>query len=323
MIEISHQLRDIATTLNSLSRSVELRTLQTARFLARSGKYTLACRQIESQVFTEPRQKVEATLLLAKVFAQQGAFDKAAACWKQALRADAGNQEAILGLATISMQNMNPVIFRAIGFIAGCFVLILMVVGLGVYLNHQAQQLSSRIASVALDNRDYAMDQAVQIKAHIDMLQDVYSRKTVESSAKIDSLNQKLDLMSEQNKQRDQSFSDKLTAALAGIQDERMKNHLVLLGRLSTLESGLAEQKSALLRKGEADATRFKDGLDRMASAFDAHKKTINDTITGTALPNAGRSEAMEARLKSIEQQFVEIRALLKEINKQSRSSEP
>ena len=310
MTQISHQLTDITTTLDNLSRSIETRKLHSASLLARSGKYIQACRHIENQMFTEPRQRIEATLLLAKVFAQQGAFDKAVACWNQALEADSGCQEAILGLAAVSRRSMNPALFRLLGCIAGCFLVLFLAVGLGVYLNYQAQHLALRIASVESNNRELAIDQTRKIDARIGALHDAYSRGMAESSAQVDVLKKKIDLADEQNKQRDHMFGDRLDVTLTGIRTERMKNQQALFSRLATIESALAEQKTVLVRKIEEDTTRLSDRLDGVTSAFNTLEKTNKNPLAKDI--SAGSSyEAINVRLQSIEQQVVEIRAML------------
>ena len=181
---------------------------------------------------------------------------------------------------------------------------------LGVYLNYQAQHLALRIASVESNNRELAIDQTRKIDARIGALHDAYSRGMAESSAQVDVLKKKIDLADEQNKQRDHMFGDRLDVTLTGIRTERMKNQQALFSRLATIESALAEQKTVLVRKIEEDTTRLSDRLDGVTSAFNTLEKTNKNPLAKDI--SAGSSyEAINVRLQSIEQQVVEIRAML------------
>ena len=173
MSDITNQLNEIATGLSSLKRSIELKKLRNARLLARSGKYSLAYREIESHTFKKPQQKLEASLLLAKIFAQQGIFDNASAYWKNVLRSYPENQEALLGLAAISRQKASPPLYRALKFIGVCFLFIFTVVGLSAYLNNQVHHFTLRIASVENNIRNLTLSQAdrmVKKRGQVDII---------------------------------------------------------------------------------------------------------------------------------------------------------
>ncbi len=308
MIKLSQQLQHITTAINNLPQSIESKALNTARTLALSGKYDLACSQIESQAFIEPRHKMEAILLLAKIYAQQGAFEKAAAHWKQILRMDSGNQEAVSGLAAISRHYQTPAMLRIITFIGTCFVILCIVLGSGFFLTLQSRKIEKHIDAVESRSQSLTLEKTRNIEERIQKIQVILSNGLDESFNK---LGQQIDLLNEKGLQRDQALRKKVTESVSEITLNEKNNHQSLLKRVSDLEANLTEQKKALFNRVAPNIERLTQNLNQIESTLGAFKLSFEEIKRKQSEKMPANSKVLEDRLKSLEQNLFEIRSIL------------
>lgn len=118
----------VMTDLQTLSRILEQTRIERARALARSGNYAEAESELSACVRSSDRQtRLAATLLLAKIRAQQGAYEEASALWRQTLAEDPSCLEAAAGIE--AARRPRPLWPRVPGLALGLIGVIVVVSG--------------------------------------------------------------------------------------------------------------------------------------------------------------------------------------------------
>jgi len=318
MIELTNHLDEIAEGIRSLSQSVDQRRLKNARSLARAGEYTQACQEIEGHNFSEPRQRVEAVLLLAKVFAQQGEFDKASAYWKQVLRVDSENKEALSGLAAISTQYSHPPLQRVWGFVVGSMVLITLTALLVLFINSRFQDVDSRIVSTSTDTRDFTLERSSQITEAIQTLQRTYADELAVATAGINTLKERVVRAEEQAVQREQVHSARFNSTFAEVRNGLSRNRKALGIQLNSLETNTTERISTLSQEQEKLAAQTQERLGKLESSlasFGEKIQRINMSVGARDTQDMAQRKSLENRLRAMEQQLSSIQEILLQIN--------
>jgi tetratricopeptide (TPR) repeat protein len=268
---------DMVATLHALTRTLEAKELDAARLLARAGIYNQACEQLEKMRSAESGQQLSATLLLAKIYAQQGAYDQASTCWQQVLRSDAANREAISGLAAIARQRQNPPIWGVVRFMFGCLVALTLIIGFGIYMNHATQKLRSQITSFEADIREAVDEQARQLKETIALLAKASSEERSVSRDQWESLEQKLDMVHDLALTNGVGHGSTTAAAGSELYQSGDTQNQRPRASIPTLGTGLPQAGPIVWRKAEIDAIRCAYRLEAMVSALDKQLRAIED----------------------------------------------
>jgi tetratricopeptide (TPR) repeat protein len=267
-------LAQITAGLNRLTDAVERSRLNTACHFARSGQYAQAQREIEGMAFSNVPNKIEASLLMGKIFAQMGYLDRAAAYWNHVLKSDPNNQEAHRGLAALARQSAKPLPFRALAFVAGCLFIVLLAAGFGIYIHHQLDGVHSDIAAMESSHRRIAATRGKQIEDLMATLKQNYASLSSESSKSKEALASKLDRIMTAFDKRQQSLT-KLAEEMASFEKAETRRYNRAANKLASLAAVSAARSLALRRKAESDSRKLYEELSRIQATIQLNRQAI------------------------------------------------
>lgn len=317
MFELTNQLNEIAEGVRSLSQSIDQRRLREARALARAGKYTLACQEIEGHDFFEPWHQLEALLLLAKVFAQQGMYDKADTYFKRVLRVDSENREALLALAAISKQFSHPPLQRVWSFLATSLLLITLAGLLVFFISSRIREVDSRIVGLSTEARDRALQQTTQITADLQALRKTYADKLANATSVINSLKQSIVRSEEQALQREQARAAQFNSTFVEVRNQVSRNRKTLDAQLNSLETNTIQRISNLSKQNEGISATINQRLVALESSlvgFREELQAMNKVAEHRETLGIAQRELAGNRFRNLEEQLSGIQTVLSEI---------
>ncbi len=311
--------QDMKAEIDRLLRLLESEHLDRARKLARAGRHAEAETIVRNAQISDSGVRVSAVLLLAKLYAQQGKYEKAAESWNTILKTDPENTEAMEGL--LYLQNFkSPSPFRH-GIMGICFGVVLIAVAVAFYWTISAdvkavrQELAvshqtvtnSTIDGIERINKtvkalhsklDHNQKQSVAELDHLTLQlarQLTAMQKAIELNVhgRLEKLDQRIDLI-ENSQISSQSHLKTLNEATV-----KMSNRLVFQQR--KLEGNI--QKSLNLIKAELESIR---------TGFDVYAKQIQ----GVEQANSDENKVLQNSVAKLDQRLEKVAERTQQLTK-------
>lgn len=269
--------QDIEANMDRLVHLIENEHLDQARKLARAGYYAEAEAAIRNAKFSEPGIRISAYLLLAKIYAQQGIYEKAVGYWNTVLQNEPDNSEAQKGLLCIQqLRSPSPVRSRLTIVLAG---LVLIIVAALFYWRIMVDLKSVRqdLAASQQSITDFTREGLERFNTTILALGSEVKQNSKSSSTAFNQLTHHLD----------QQLLDVQNAVSKGV-------HGSLLAIRSDIDQLAAETDQKI---GRANASQTE-----LRSLLKQELQSLKDRLAGVEATRESRFDALDQRFDLVEE---------------------
>lgn len=314
----------ISDLLNQLSDLFDQDKLYSSRRLARSGQYFQAQIELKNLALSDNNRSIEASLMMGKIYAQQGLFDRATKCWMFVLEREPDNQEAIKGLAAISRQAAKPLKFRVLQFLAGCLFIVCVALVIGVYIGNQLHEFDSHIATIEnshrimLDSQQQLIEKRFnEFGSHVSGIESSYRSVSAKQEqlmkAQIGKLKQDYTGVTANLVKIDDAITI-LVGETAALKQAAMIRSKETTAKLSKIESDIIDNALVMGKKNELALIRLFEEISKIDANTKFNNAAIHKALEKQRAQRDDKIKGLEKQIIEIEQQFKAINATLESI---------
>lgn len=275
------------------SASSNGRLFASATSLARKGRYTDATKILRSALEAGDCSEAEALDLQARIYAQQGLYLQAEACWRQAKSHDASNADYEDALARLRRARLAT--GRGLHILSGLVVALLL--GLMVWqvffvipemlqqIEHQKIAISSIQSSI--DNEaDAAAARDAELATSIDAYDRNAAQRDSQLAASIGAFRESVD-------KRDAQLAEAIS--LLGTDEDAAANRDVVLQRLTEATAAIEKANQTLFKGIASDRAEADEAARKQIAALSASLATLAKSLESTETALAERVARSES----------------------------
>lgn len=301
MQDNDNDLAELGKSLERLTSAIERRRMAAAVRLARSGRYAEAERAILAGGGSVRDDRGQAAALLARIYAQQGRYEKAAEQYQRILAVFPGDADAVRGAAATDIaraRHGRPALGAAATLL---FALLVLAIGGMAYwlVRGELRSVQARMAAMSSElsaalHEQGAMQQAMQQDLEARIAESVSDLVSAVDSVKAD--------------------LSAIEAATSALGDEVGSEYSSLRSSLDEIDGFRPEVERALASLA-ADLGRLQADLASVEGRFPGLAEQIDQARSDLAvLPGQGASiDTLTDRIRAVESMLVQMNAALSE----------